>query len=177
MWHLQRIKSIRPILTKESCETLIVGLVLSQLDYANCLFIGLPECDLQKLQRVQNIAAKIVLKSEENSITCLKKLHWLPISLRIKYKVLTMLYKSLHGQSPHYIRAMVEFHTPERTGLRSDKIFQLLKVPNLKRKTFAARSYSVVAPMWWNELPSSIKRADNIDIFKTKLKTNFFDLF
>ena len=62
MWHLQRIKSIRPILTKESCETLIVGLVLSQLDYANCLFIGLPECDLQKLQRVQNIAAKIVLK-------------------------------------------------------------------------------------------------------------------
>ena len=73
MWHLQRIKSIRPILTKESCETLIVVLVLSQLDYANCLFIGLPECDLQKLQRVQNIAAKIVLKSEENSLTCLKK--------------------------------------------------------------------------------------------------------
>ena len=177
MWHLQRIKSIRTILTKESCETLIVGLVLSQLDYANCLFIGLPECDLQKLQRVQNIAAKIVLKSEENSITCLKILHWLPISLRIKYKVLIMLYKSLHGLSPHYIREMVEFHTPERTGLRSDNIFQLLKVPNLKRKTFAARSYSVAAPMWWNELPNSIKLAGNIDIFKTKLKTYFFDLF
>ena len=47
----------------------------------------------------------------------------------------------------HYIGAMVEFQTPERTGLRSDKIFQLLKIPNLKRKTFAARSYSVVAPM------------------------------
>ena len=158
---------MRPILTKESCETLIVGLVLYQLDYANCLFIGLPECDLQKLQRVQNIAAKIVLKSEENSITCLKKLHWLPISLRIKYKVLTMLYKSLYCQSPHYIRAMAELHTPERTGLRSDKIFQLLKIPNLKRKTFAARSYSVVAPMWWNELPNSIKQADNIDILKS----------
>jgi hypothetical protein len=72
---------------------------------------------------------------------------------------------------------MVEFHTPERTGLRSDKIFQLLKVPNLKRKTFAARSYGVVAPMWWNELPNSIEWANNIDIFKTKLKTYYFDLF
>ena len=78
-----------------------------------------------------------------------------------------MLYKSLYCQSPHYIRAMVEFHNPERTGLCSDKIFQLLKVPNLKRKTFAARSYSVVAPMWWNELANSIKRADNIDDYAT----------
>ena len=87
-----------------------------------------------------------------------------------------MLYESLHGLFPHYIREMVEFHTPERTGLRSDNIYQLLKVPNLKRKTFAARSYSVVASMWWNELPNSIKLAGNIGIFKTKLKTYFFDL-
>ena len=46
MWHLQRIKSIRNILTKEACGTLMVGLVISQLDYANCLYIGLPECEL-----------------------------------------------------------------------------------------------------------------------------------
>ena len=88
-----------------------------------------------------------------------------------------MLYKSHHGQSPHCIRAMIKFHTPERIGLRSDKIFQQLKVPNLKRKTFAARSYSAVAPMWWNKLPNSIKQANNIDIFKTKLKKYFVDLF
>ena len=44
-----------------------------------------------------------------------------------------MLYKSLHGLSPHYIREMVEFHTPERTGLRSDKIFQLLKVTSKEK--------------------------------------------
>jgi hypothetical protein len=75
MWHLQRIKSIRNILTKEVCEALIVGLVISQLDDANSLYIRLPECDLKKLQRVQSLAAKIVLKSEENSLACLKKLH------------------------------------------------------------------------------------------------------
>jgi hypothetical protein len=72
---------------------------------------------------------------------------------------------------------MVELHTSERTGLRSSKIHLQLKVPNTKRKTFAARSYSVVAPMWWNELPNAIKQAENIDIFKTKLKTHLFDLF
>ena len=69
---------------------------------------------------------------------------------------------------------MDEFHTPERTG--HDNIFQMLKVRNLKKIIFAARSYSVAAPMWWNELPNSIKLAGNIGIFKTKLKTYFFDL-
>ena len=35
MWNIQRIKQIRNLLTKEACETLIVGLVISHLDYAN----------------------------------------------------------------------------------------------------------------------------------------------
>ena len=57
---------------------------------ANSLYIGLPDCDIKKLQRVQNIAAKTVLNNEEKSMFCLKKLHWLPVSLRIKFKVLTI---------------------------------------------------------------------------------------
>ena len=177
MWNLQRIKSVRNILTKEACETLVIGLVISQLDYANSLYIGLPECDVKKLQRVQNIAAKTVLNNEEKPMTCLKKLHWLPVSLRIRFKVLTLVYKSLRGQSPKYLRTMLELHTSERTGMRSERIYQRLKVPVVKLKTFAARSFSVVAPQWWNELPNNIKQSDNVEMFKSKLKTYLFDLF
>ena len=67
------VESSFNILTKEACDTLIVGLVISQLDYANNLYNGLPECDLKKLPRVTGLAAEIVLKSEENSLACLKK--------------------------------------------------------------------------------------------------------
>ena len=72
---------------------------------------------------------------------------------------------------------MIELYSTERTGLRSNQIYQRLKVPTVRRKTFAARSYSVVAPQWWNELPNNVKQADNIDSFKSKLKTFLFDLF
>ena len=51
----------------------MIGLVISQLDYANSLYIGLPDCDVKKLQRVQNIAAKTALISEEKRITFLPK--------------------------------------------------------------------------------------------------------
>ena len=66
-------------------ETLILGLVITQLDYANALYIGLPECDLQELQRMQNIAAKVVLNDGDNSYNSLKRLHWLPKVYMVKH--------------------------------------------------------------------------------------------
>lgn len=67
MWNIQRIKLIRHILTPDTCETLVLGTVISHLDYANTLYLGLPQCDIKRLQRVQNIAPKLVLQSSEDS--------------------------------------------------------------------------------------------------------------
>ena len=38
------------MLSKEACRILVQSLVISHLDYGNALFIGLPDCDLDKLQ-------------------------------------------------------------------------------------------------------------------------------
>ena len=177
MWNIQRIKLVRNVLTSDACETLVLGLVISHLDYANGLYIGLPNCDIQKLQRVQNIGAKLVINTSDSSHYCLKKLHWLPINLRIKHKILTLLFKSLRGESPKYIRDLVELHSNDRQGLRSTNQYMRLKVPFTRRKTFASRSFSVMAPTWWNELPNQIKDSVNVDIFKSKLKTFLFNQF
>ena len=177
MWNLQRIKLVRDILTKDACETLVLGTVMAHLDYANALYIGLPKCDIMKFQRIQNIAAKLVLRSKDNSISCLKKLHWLPVNLRIKHKVMTLLYKALNGESPGYLRDLVVLQTTHRPGLRSEDKHQRLAVPITRRKTFASRAFSVAAPQWWNELPNSVKMSPNADTFKKRLKTYLFDQF
>ena len=81
-----RIKLIRNSLSKEVCQTLVQGLVISHLDYANAILIDLPDLTIKKLQRVQNIAARSVLgneNSEESSKENLQKLHWLPVKFRI----------------------------------------------------------------------------------------------
>ena len=61
MWNLQRLKAIHPFLTTEACHTLVRGIVCAHLDYANAVFAGLPDCEISKLQRVQNIVAKFFL--------------------------------------------------------------------------------------------------------------------
>ena len=73
------LKLIRNSLSKEVCQRIVQALVISHLDYANAILIDLPDITMKKLQRVQNIATRLVLGNEsreESSKENLKKLHW-----------------------------------------------------------------------------------------------------
>ena len=59
MMNLQRLKLIRKYLTEETAKVLVLGPVLSHLDYSNAIFVGLKDKDIKAMQRVQNAAAKI----------------------------------------------------------------------------------------------------------------------
>ena len=108
MFNLFRIKQIRHLLTEEACHTLVRGLVLSHLDYCNAVYACLPNVDLDKLQRVQNMAAKLVKGATkyDSASRCCKDLHWLPIRERIKYKVLCLVFISVTGNGPSYLKIL-----------------------------------------------------------------------
>ena len=56
-----RISSVRQHLTEDADRTQVVSVVLSRLDYGNCLLAGVPECLLHKLQKIQNASARLIL--------------------------------------------------------------------------------------------------------------------
>ena len=88
---------------------MVHALVTSRLDYCNSLLTGLPRTLLQKIQRVQNAAARVVTRTRrsEHITPVLKALHWLPIQRRIEYKVLLYTHKALQGDAPEYIRDLL----------------------------------------------------------------------
>ena len=106
---LYKIRKLRNHLSFQSCHTLIHTLVISHLDYANSLYIGLPQSLLNKLQRVQNSAVRVLFnKPKFSHVTMLlKEVHWLPISYRIKFKILTITFNALNGISPSYIKDLL----------------------------------------------------------------------
>ena len=171
---LRKMGHIRNYLTEKSCKTVIHAVMSAKLDYANSLLYGLPESQLQLLQRTQNTAARIITRSKKfaHITPILRQLHWLPVSYRIEYKILLLTYKTLHGLAPHYVNSMISRRTPTRT-LRSSSQ-QLLHTPRWKLKTFGRRSFANAAPTLWNKLPLVIKSAPNINTFKRKLKTYLF---
>ena len=76
-------------------------LVLTHLDYANAILADLPNIEIAKMQRVQNITAKFVMGADNYSspTECRIKLHWLPVWAQIQYKVLLLVYKCVHKNS------------------------------------------------------------------------------
>ena len=120
MANLHSIKNLGSIHTKQATQTLVIGLVMSHLDYCNTLFIGLLECDISKLQWIQNISARLVLHKEHYSTTaCLKTLHWLSVCQRIKHKLLTIIYKCFKGKALAYLSNLLTLNPISRLCLRS----------------------------------------------------------
>ena len=177
MLNLQWLKHLRPMLDESSCTTLALGLVISHLDYANSILCELPARDLNRMQRVQNATAKLILGVDKYASTthCLRTLHWLPIKARIEHKILSLVYKALHDRGPQYLRDLLQECLPMRQGLRSSTEFKPLVVPRTRLKTFTARSFLVQGPLAWNRLPSDIKQSETLELFKKKTKTLLFN--
>ena len=104
---------------------------MSHLDYCNAIFSGLPEYLLDLLQKVQNVAAKLVLgmKRHDSATAALTRLHWLPIRARIDFKILTLVYKCLSGNAPGYFIDLLVPLGVNREGLRSNNAVKHLLIP------------------------------------------------
>ena len=149
-------------------------MVISHLDYANAILINLPDITIKKLQRGQNIAARLVLgneSNEESSKENMKKLHWLPIKYRIELKIFCLVHMCIQNQAPEYLRNLLISLPIHRIGLRSEIAITLnLTIPEVKRKTFAVRAFSVKGPVLWNQLLNWIKAIGDFKSFTKHLK-------
>ena len=104
-FHLRNIAKVRPFINQNDAEKLIHAFISSRLDYCNSLFAGLPKKTTERLQLIQNSAARLLTKTKrrEHISPVLASLHWLPVTFRIDFKVLLLTYKALNGQGPSYI--------------------------------------------------------------------------
>ena len=177
MKNILKIKNIRKYLTQSVAEILVLSTVVSYLDYCNSILAGLPSSEISRMQRVQNIAAKLMLGKSKfhSSSECLRELHWLPINKWIQFKVLILVFKCLDCAGPLYLRnLLVEFPEDRKQGLSSDSMVKRLLEPRTKLKTFASTAFSVIGLRWWNQLPNHVKSCGNLTDFKKSLKTYLF---
>ena len=64
-YYIYNIRLIRKYLSRQSTEILVHAFITSRLDYCNDLLYGLPECLLNKLQRVQNACARLIFREQK----------------------------------------------------------------------------------------------------------------
>ena len=173
---LYRIGRVRNLLDRTRTERLIHAFVTSRLDYCNSMLHNLPLNPTRRLQSLQNAAARLVTRTRKfDHITpVLFSLHWLPVSQRIKFKILLLTYKSLHGLAPTYLSELLTVRVDLSMDHRSCTGLEL-RPPRYKNECHGGRAFSVVAPRLWNALPPPIRNISTLDSFKTALKTHLFN--
>lgn len=167
--YLSDIGKIRKLLSKKHTEMLVHSAITSRLDYCNSLLYGVNKTVLNKLQMVQNAAARLIsLRRKRESVSdVLHNLHWLRVEARIVFKLLLLVYKCLHDMAPD---CLVELITV-RNSIRS-----ILYLKHYQ-SSYARRSFSYMAPRLWNNLPDHIRLCTTLTTFKSKVKYLLFNNF
>ena len=84
-FHIRNIGRIRNLLSSDACATLIHALIGSRLDYCNSLLYNIVDAKVERLRKLQNQAARILIRSprRDHITPVLKQLHWLKLPLNI----------------------------------------------------------------------------------------------
>ena len=130
-----------------------------------------------RLIKIQNTAVRIITlcKSQDNITPHLKTLYWLPVPLRIDFKLLLTCYKIINNLAPSYLSdLLVPLESPH--NLRSISMGNF-KVPRSRTTTYGDRAFAIAAPQLWNDLPLEIRNSPTVATFKTNLKTHLFKKF
>ena len=155
--------------------TLTHAFITFRLDNGNALLYGLPKYQIQRLQSVQNCAARLVkhLSKFDHISPLIFELHWLPVEHRIFFKILLLVFKSLNDLAPTYISDLLMQYIPSRS-LRSSNQY-LLVVPRSIQKTYGERAFAVAGPRFWNALPIHMRQPGiSLASYKKSLKTYIF---
>ena len=155
---------------------LVTSYILSQLDYCNCLLMGIPNSVIQPLQKIENFDARLVLLAphHHHSTPLLEKLHWLSISECVKYKV--ACFSVINGSGPAYPSELLHVYTLSHKLHSSFDTF-MLKIQQYKRKTHGFCTFSCFGPHIWNSLPQDLIHCSALSSLKARQETFLFSQY
>ena len=85
----------------------------------------------------------------------LHELNWLPVVIRIQYKVLVTVFEAYLSGTPQYLADLIKKHSPVRK-LRSRHNPNLLEEHKYTGEKFGSKSFCVAGPRFWNRLPAEL---------------------
>ena len=175
-FHLRNFYNIRQCLDMPTRVRLVVSQIISTLDYCNVLLIGLTDKELNPLRLAMNRAVRFIfgIRLREHITPFYKKLHFLPIKERVKFKACSIAHKIFYGLAPQYLIEQFTKFTPSTqinlraTSGRDDHMF------SLDLNTVKSKNLLSIVKIQWNTLPYDLRKCTSYSLFKTKLKTKLF---
>ena len=163
-YHLRQLRLIRRHLTDATAATLVHAFVLTRIDYCNAVLVGTTKQQLNRLQMVLNTAARLLLripKFGHISSAIIDTLHWLPVPDRLTFKICCLVWNSVVGAGPLYLRELCTWSSVGSGRVLRSSTSSLLKVPFCRSATTQRRAFAVTGPASWNSIPLQLRLLSN----------------
>ena len=139
--------------------------ILPSFDYCDVIWHGCTKSDCDRLETIQNFAAKSILrkKSSSSSTAARETLGLSTLKRRRELHLSYHTFKSVKNLHPNYLSNLF---TPLRHcyNTRSSEL-NLLSIPRM-RTSLGQRSFSFAGAKSWNSLPSEAQTASSFSDFK-----------
>ena len=148
------------------------GLVKPQFDYCSLVWDCCSTSLAEKIQKLQNRAACILLSAPYDSSATdpFRRLHWKNLRNQRLFAKAIMMFKILNGQTPDYLSNKFIFRN-DTTSYRLRNSEMRLALPQ-PRTDYVRKSFSYSGAALWNSLLTDIRVSKTLGEFKTKL-SNF----
>ena len=107
----------------------------------------------------------------------LEKLHFLPIYFRICFEIALLTFKCLHGRAPMYLQDLIITKQPSSVyNFRNNDDRTLLQHVCAINTSKAESMFRFSSVKIWNSLPKSVRECDKLNVFKSQLKSHYFNV-
>jgi hypothetical protein len=165
------LKRIRPFITLDVADKIYKAIIQPHIDYCSTVWDGLGVTLLDKIQKLQNRAARIVTQSSyyTSASSLLRELGWDNVSTRWKKQKAILMFKTLNNRAPEYLRNLF---SDRNTHYNIRNAGGKLNVPR-PRTDYMKRSFSYCGAHLWNNLPESIRTIKSLGNFKRAIQNYY----
>ena len=163
------LRRIRQFVPKSTLLRICNAIVLSHFDYCSLVWDNCCEYLTDKLQKLQNRAARIITGRtyDVSSDDVLKELNWEPLKQRYKINKTIFMHKVRNDIIPSSLTNLFKIKTNDRYDLRSNNNNYVLGKP---KTNFMKKSFAYSAASLWNGLSSTAKeKGISLNKFKCTL--------
>ena len=147
----------------------VQSLAISIIQYCLKIWGSTSKQQLQRIQRLQNFAAKVIdgkARKYDHVTPILSNLQWLTIKQKINYDLCVMVFRILNNIMPPWLFNFITVGDMRTRQTRFDNDLFISRA----NTNLGSRSFSIQGPSAWNKLPNSLKETTNINSFKKGLK-------
>ena len=160
------LKKIKPFIPSRSLINIYQSIVEPYFGYCSIVWNGISEGLAEKLQKLQNRAARIITGSHYMAPTkdMLEKLGWTNLEVRRNKQKALMMFKIINGMTPVYLKDMFSKNIGTSCyNLRTSR--ENIALPRA-RTGYYRNSSAFTGAKIWNSLPNDLKCERSLQSFK-----------